>query len=555
MNKGGRPKDPIWQHFTEIQKEKQNVAKCNECGYVLAGKPNRMKGHFEKCKRDHGNASDAKVPQKRNRSESPPSKRLAVSDSLLQPQINVIKTSSDKKGELDLQIAKFFYACNIPFNVAEHTEFLKTIKLLRPGYSPPNRKTISGDLLDKVSEEMHGKMKKELDGKTATLVQDGWSNCHNDPVIASSVQSGGKTFFLDSYDTGSMPKTAENCKSLCEESIERTKQKYNCTIRTVVTDNARNMNKMRDALKQDHPDIIVYGCSAHLLNLLGEDITPSNVIKHAKDVNKYFRNHHRPCAWLNEIGESVKPQLPGDTRWKSQLTCLESFVKNRRFYQQICEEHENEIDANISKKILDMSIYRNAKDLIEQLRPVASAIDTCQSDKTSIADACHTWLSLGEDQLLSVHKILLTKRIKQAVTPEHIAAYKLHPKYRGEKLSTEHLNILHEYLQQQNPDYIASLIAFEGQSLPFPPAYFTETATEVHPVTWWKGLQQFNVDTGFINLAIQLLSSPPSSASIERIFSNFGAIHTKIRNRLGNAKAAKLVFCYRMLRGDQELDY
>ena len=27
------------------------------------------------------------------------------------------------------------------------------------------------------------------------------------------------------------------------------------------------------------------------------------------------------------------------------------------------------------------------------------------------------------------------------------------------------------------------------------------------------------------------------------------------RNRLGNAKAAKLVYCYRMLRGKDELDY
>ena len=27
------------------------------------------------------------------------------------------------------------------------------------------------------------------------------------------------------------------------------------------------------------------------------------------------------------------------------------------------------------------------------------------------------------------------------------------------------------------------------------------------------------------------------------------------RNRLGNAKAAKLVHCYRMLRGKDELDY
>ena len=36
---------------------------------------------------------------------------------------------------------------------------------------------------------------------------------------------------------------------------------------------------------------------------------------------------------------------------------------------------------------------------------------------------------------------------------------------------------------------------------------------------------------------------------IERVFSSFGVILTKIRNRVGNETAYKLVFCYRMLRG------
>ena len=38
-------------------------------------------------------------------------------------------------------------------------------------------------------------------------------------------------------------------------------------------------------------------------------------------------------------------------------------------------------------------------------------------------------------------------------------------------------------------------------------------------------------------------------SAVERTFSNFGWIHSKIRNRLGNDTSAKLVFCYRMLRG------
>ena len=45
-----------------------------------------------------------------------------------------------------------------------------------------------------------------------------------------------------------------------------------------------------------------------------------------------------------------------------------------------------------------------------------------------------------------------------------------------------------------------------------------------------------------------------SSASVERIFSNFSFVHSKLRNKLGVEKTAKLVMCYRMLRGPIVLD-
>jgi hypothetical protein len=48
---------------------------------------------------------------------------------------------------------------------------------------------------------------------------------------------------------------------------------------------------------------------------------------------------------------------------------------------------------------------------------------------------------------------------------------------------------------------------------------------------------------------------PSCSAAIERIFSNFGMIQSKLRNRLGLVKAGSLFFCYRMLREKDEIDW
>ena len=74
-------------------------------------------------------------------------------------------------------------------------------------------------------------------------------------------------------------------------------------------------------------------------------------------------------------------------------------------------------------------------------------------------------------------------------------------------------------------------------------------------MTWWRAAQDNGISSEFVNIAIQLLDAPCSSAAIERVFSNFSFIHTKIKNRLGNEKASKMVFCYRLLRGSKELGY
>ena len=45
------------------------------------------------------------------------------------------------------------------------------------------------------------------------------------------------------------------------------------------------------------------------------------------------------------------------------------------------------------------------------------------------------------------------------------------------------------------------------------------------------------------------MTAVASSAGVERVFSSFGFVHSKVRNRLGIEKAGKLVFMYKLLNG------
>ena len=555
MYKGGRNCDPVWENFNKIELDGKILAKCKRCGHQQSNKVQRMKSHAAKCfetlpaeptkRKFHAEESEPDIEIL-----NPPSRKPK-----LQSNIKVTITSQEQKDRLDALVAKFFFACNIPFSVVEHEKFIELVEALRPGYRLPSRKQLSGSLLDKVYENLQDTMKYELDSKECTLIQDGWSNIHNDPVVAHVIHTENKSFFISSKDTGSHSKTGEYCKQLAKEAIKTSEEKYNCQVTSLVTDNAKNMDKMKMMLQEENEDLLVYGCSAHWLNLLGGDLTPPNIMKHITDIQKYFRNHHHPSAWLSEHSGSVKPQIPGQTRWNSQLVCLDTFIKNRPHMIDICEEHEGDIDPGIVRKIHDYNLYKQAKDMFNQLEPVAVALNQAQGDSTTIAETCNTWLGLLVDPAMQSHKEKVMKRFNQAITPFHMAAYLMHPKYKGEKLSAEQVDIAHDWLASKDPTYMPAVIAFQAESIPYPASYFSSAATVTPASIWWKSIEKRDFPPGFVPLMIRLHRLPASSASVERVFSSFGLIHSKLRNRLGVEKASKLVFCYRLLRGKNELDY
>ena len=51
------------------------------------------------------------------------------------------------------------------------------------------------------------------------------------------------------------------------------------------SDSAKHMEHTRQSLRTEDDNLIVYGCAAHWLNLFGEDITPSAILKHVTEVH------------------------------------------------------------------------------------------------------------------------------------------------------------------------------------------------------------------------------------------------------------------------------
>ena len=317
---------------------------------------------------------------------------------------------------------------------------------------------------------------------------------HNTPVIATSLQCEGKSYFLSAVDAGTNKKTAAYCTSVAQEATSTATEQYQCTVTGVVTDNEKKMVAMKQNLHDSNPELTVYGCSAHWLNLLGQYITPAQVINQVVEINKYFRNHHIPGSLLSEIPDSVKPQLPAETRWNSQLTCIDTYIRNRPYMLMIIAKNEELIDPRICSIIHNVGLFNEVKHLQLQLQPVSNGLDRLQSDSSTIADACaaETWIDLLQNSGLQTYKDKVLHRFQQAMTPTHYLANILHPQYRGKLLLPDRVSSAQDLLFQTTPDMLPDLLSFMTDSLEIPNtllhASVIPQATYIHDVSIFQNI-------------------------------------------------------------------
>ena len=109
---------------------------------------------------------------------------------------------------------------------------------------------------------------------------------------------------------------------------------------------AANVAKMRSKLGETNKDLITYGCSAHLLNLLAHDLEIPNVKAQVVHIVKYFCNNHFTNAkYKNEGGNALI--MPQDVRWNTMSDCLGSCIDNWPNLVKICEKNTEQIDKDV----------------------------------------------------------------------------------------------------------------------------------------------------------------------------------------------------------------
>ncbi|GBP64815.1 hypothetical protein EVAR_50331_1 [Eumeta japonica] len=293
-------------------------------------------------------------------------------------------------------------------------------------------------------------------------------------------------------------------------------------------------------------DVITYGCSAHLINLFAKDIEEAEIKSDVKKIIKYFKYHHFPQAKYKEAGGKALV-LPQDVRRNTLADCLESYVNNWHCLVKVCSEHRSVLDLTIVRNVQDVEFKENVENYVKKLKKVAIALDLIQKDLCVLSNCTHIWKDLLSSDWLPEEADKLKARFKAAMTPAHFAAYILDPNYNGNGLSEEEDTIGMEFLDSSYPNAMKDVLAYRARSYPFLEYMFKkDLLMKTHVSVWWKSVST-KVDPGMLDITCQLFTATASSAEIERLFSSFGLVHSKLRNKLGTEKAAKLVAIMRAL--------
>lgn len=467
----------------------------------------------------------------------------------------LVRTSSADKKNIDKQIAKAIFATNSSFRCIENVQVKKAIKALRPGYTPPCRKTIATTLLDEIYAEEKEKCFSFLLGRTVNMSIDGWSNVHNEPVVCATITTEeGQAFLYETIDTSGQPHTSEYLTEICCDLISSCESQYGCNVKSFVTDNAANMAGMRNSIEEKiESKIITYGCSAHILNLLCKDLEIKNIKENVVQVVKYFRNNHLASTKFKQASGKTLV-MPSDVRWNSVTDCLEMYIAHWNILLQICEENKEKIDNTIFQKVSNIGLKRSAEEYLKILKPISIALDTLQGKGATLSNAVEEWKKLEnifeEDLQLSIQQHQkFQRRYEQALTPYHFIAYMMDPSKQKYKLTADEKNLALEAINAMygNSGLLPLIIKFNARSLPFKNIMFSEEITKnVSGIQWW--LSQADDDPEIkkqIPVLKQFLCAIASSASVERVFSTFGLVHSDLRNRLGIEKAGKLVFLFK----------
>jgi hypothetical protein len=100
--------------------------------------------------------------------------------------------TSTVQSEFGEDLCKLFVAIRAPWNSANNPQMHIFFQKWVPGAIIPDRRTLSGPILDREAAKVEESLKSKLQGRLATFTTDGWKNKAKQSIVASMVSVGSE---------------------------------------------------------------------------------------------------------------------------------------------------------------------------------------------------------------------------------------------------------------------------------------------------------------------------------------------------------------------------
>ena len=490
--------------------------------------------------------------------------------------------TGDERDIIDLKFSNAMHSTATPFSFFEDPVWEAFFMAVAPAWKMPSPARISGELLDRVYDEV---MSKTLD----KIKSEGGGTMGVDGATDNIAKSKSNViihtpfpFFID-YLRGDLGReTTTNVVAKIQDSIKRVNEKTGLQcVTSFISDSCNGMRETRKRLLESGSIKWEYGCGTHCLNNFTEDIGKllfSAVIKKSVYISKSIKNTGMIRKLFDILCvEKHKKRfiipLYSKTRWSSvniMLSRMRMLSSTITYFPHALMHERERLKLDLSYElpdafvtaVTDVSFWKRVTDAHEVYNHICLCIGALESDDATMSSAYACVLSVrihinNHPKLSSDEKghldAALIRQWKRIFSPMHSLAFKCDYFYKP----------LHDHVQHNFPSGFVNLdtdlvcachdaiellqddtkhgekLMHEYLDFCVKPHPMFEKLTKWHPSLVWGQVEPYYPTLS--RVLYNVFRAPASTSGVERNHKVNKRVMSSLRCRLGEGRVEKQV--------------
>lgn len=227
----------------------------------------------------------------------------------------------------------------------------------------------------------------------------------------------------------------------------------------------------------------------------------------------------------------------------------ESYSNNIEIMRRIASTTPNlfskfkDAAAEMEKRLMSQEFEAKVLAEAERLAPICFFIDFAQRAGATLAEVYDEWLTLRQKGDWEKEWFSRDKMVGELTT---LVAYTLDPRFKGTRLSKEQMQQVDQKmlrLLRESADLQSYTDFKESRGV-----FGHENLRTLSAETFWKLVEPSHEKLSAI--AMKYTTLPASTASLERLFSQWKIVHSDSRNRMSTERSHKAAAVYHHLRSN-----